>query len=385
MESRALEEGKHDNRVLVHGLDIAKGKEDFIRLVSTLKASDSTQVCFVQISDTKNYPVLLSKEEQSNERLVLDKTELMNLEAFWDRLLSEVEVESIGTSNNVQNHGRAKDILERMKNGFEDVLRLLEQSLKKIFNNQPTTSFFEDYLDGCLNDQEKFKVELEKLVRQLGSTNTKQKLGLKKLEYVSTQTLKQFQDVAVLFNWESIFFNSRIITSQTSIDFITKAIEERENKAVKCARILYRGSDHDFSAQKFHLKCDLKSNLLVLFRSTYRKIFGGYTGSSPYPCTNYAYVYSANSFLFSLDHNEIYNNDGKGGIINGYNNGPIFGNDRGHEVLSVCIECNRRYSGINKEPGFAFGKRNIKKIVSDGRSDRFRVEEYEVWEIIISK
>jgi TLD len=382
MESHALDEENHDNRVLVNGLDIAKGKEDFIKLVSTLRAADSTQVCFVQISDTKNYPVLLSKEEQSNEKLVLNKTQLMNLEAFWNRLLSEVEVEAIGTSNNVQNYGRAKDILDRMKNGFEDVLRLLEQSLKKIFNNQPTTTFFEDYLDGCLNDQEKFRVELEKLVRQLGSTNTKQKLGLKKLEYVSTQTLKQFQDVTMLFNWESIFFNSRIVTSQTSIDFITKAIELRENKAVKCARILYRGSDHDFSAQKFHSKCDLKSNLLILFRSTYRKIFGGYTGSSPYPCTNYAYVNSANSFLFSLDHNEIYNNDGKGGIINGINNGPIFGNDRGHEVLSVCIECKRRYSGINKEPGFGFGKRNIKKIVSDGRSDRFRVEEYEVWEII---
>jgi RNAse (barnase) inhibitor barstar len=378
-----LEDEKHDSRVLVNGLDISKGKEDFLKLISTLKSADSSAVCFVQMIDTKSYPALLSMGEQNNEKLVLNQKELMNLDSFWDRLLREIKVESLGTSKNDKNYGLAKAILNKMRVDMDGVLSHLEQSLKKQFHFQPTTSFFEDYLDGCLNDQVKFKHELEKLVRQLGSTNTKQKLDLKKLEYVSSQTLKKVQEIAMLFNWESIIFNSNIVAFQTSIDFITKAIEERENKVVKCARILYRGSDHDFCSHKFHSNCALKTNLLVLIRSSYKKIFGGYTGSTPYPSNSNACIYSGNSFLFSLDYKEIYQNDGNGKILFGYGKGPQFGNDLGHEVLSVGVECSRKHSGINKEPGFNFGKRNIRKIVSDGKSDRFRVEEYEVWQIII--
>jgi hypothetical protein len=379
----SVEEEKLDTRVLVNGLDISKGKEDFLRLISTLKSADSSSVCFVQMIDTKSYPALLSMGEQKNEKLVLNQMDLMSLDSFWDRLLREIRVEALGTSKNDINYGRAKDILNKMRVDLDGVLSHLEQSLKKQFHFQPTTNFFEDYLDGCLNDQEKFKYELEKLVRQLGSTDTKQKLSLKKLEYVSNQTLKQLHEIAMLFNWESIIFNSRIVAFQTSIDFITNAIEEGENKAVKCARILYRGSDHDFCSQKFHSSCVLKTNLLVLIRSSYKKIFGGYTGSIPYPSTTNASVYSGNAFLFSLDYKEIYSNDGNGKILFGIGKGPQFGNDLGHEVLTVGVECSRKYSGINKEPGFNFGKRNIRKIVSDGKSDRFRVEEYEVWQIIV--
>jgi CTP-dependent riboflavin kinase len=383
--STLIEEEKNENRVLVNGLDITKGKEDFLKLISTLKSADSSSVCYVQMIDIKSYPALLSKEEQTNEKLVLNQLELMGLDTFWDRLLLEIRVESHGTSKNDRNYERAREILNKMRVGIEEVFSSLEESIKKIFHLQPTTTFFEDYLDGCLNNQENFKVELEKLVRQLGSTDTKQKLTLKKIEYVSTQTLKQLHEISMLLSWESIVFNSRIIASQTSIDFITKTIEEKENKVVKCARILYRGSDHDFCSQKFHSKCDLKTNLLILIRSSYKKIFGGYTGSTPYPSTLNASIYSSKSFLFSFDHKEIYDNDGNGKILYEFGKGPQFGNDLGHEVLSVGVECARKYSGINKEPGFNFGKRNIRKIVSDGKSDRFRVEEYEVWQIITNK
>ena len=46
---------------------------------------------------------------------------------------------------------------------------------------------------------------------------------------------------------------------------------------VKGVKLIYRGSEDGFKAQKFHDKCDKKGSTLCLVRTDTDKIFGGFT------------------------------------------------------------------------------------------------------------
>lgn len=61
---------------------------------------------------------------------------------------------------------------------------------------------------------------------------------------------------------------------------------------------LYKGSDHCFSAKKFHQLCDNKGPTLTVVKSCVGNIFGGYASISWTTITKYHS--DPKSFLFSL-------------------------------------------------------------------------------------
>jgi len=135
--------------------------------------------------------------------------------------------------------------------------------------------------------------------------------------------------------------SSKVVsTDPSSLDFIFKAIESTEKRAIKAQKLVYRGSELGFSSTLFHSHCDKKASLLVLVESTKNKIFGGYTGSTAYPVDHADCISSGSSFLFSVDHQEIYSNDGTGGIVNFANTGPIFGKSDGGGLI-LWDHCNQ--------------------------------------------
>ena len=66
--------------------------------------------------------------------------------------------------------------------------------------------------------------------------------------------------------------SSRIITEEKSKDFIKKTL-----KKAKGFKLLYRATDNDFSAQKFHDSCDYKPDTLVVVRTIRGSVLAGYT------------------------------------------------------------------------------------------------------------
>ena len=79
------------------------------------------------------------------------------------------------------------------------------------------------------------------------------------------------------------------------------------NETMKVQRVerLFRASEHGFSAEAFHQKCDNQEDTLVLVRTEFGKTIGGYTH---YPWTSHSGEHVRDSghraFLFSLDMRE---------------------------------------------------------------------------------
>lgn len=95
-------------------------------------------------------------------------------------------------------------------------------------------------------------------------------------------------------------------------------------------RLIYRASEHGFSAADFHSKCDNVSNTLTVIKSSCNHIFGGYT-SVAWDKSN-AYKTDSNAFLFSLVNSEnkpekLMVKNSLQAVYCGAKNGPTFGKD----------------------------------------------------------
>jgi hypothetical protein len=242
-------------------------------------------------------------------------------------------------------------------------------------------------------------IAVDKLMRQLGSIDVQTKYlePLKNISKELTRTLKtSLQPLTVPHVYEKpveipiLKLDSKVLPNPSSLNFVMREIEAKErNIKILDPRLLFRGSKYGFRAKEFHSSCDYEANLLVLVKSTKNKIFGGYTGSAPYPAIRRQFIESSNSFLFSVDYQEIYSRMEKGGIKNHSDCGPEFGVDGffgGSLALSLSDECHQNNkSVINSGSGYSFSeRRRLEEVVGEaGGSTKFTVAEYEVWEMII--
>ena len=112
--------------------------------------------------------------------------------------------------------------------------------------------------------------------------------------------------------------------------------------------LLYRASEHNFSAASFHQKCDNIPNTLVLVRTEFGKTIGGFTPYEWNTSGNWVNDSGRKSFLFSLDEKEKYVPQ-SGDYLIGCNSsyGPTFGG--GHD-LCICDACNTSNSSYASFP-----------------------------------
>ncbi|CAD8215521.1 unnamed protein product [Paramecium octaurelia] len=92
----------------------------------------------------------------------------------------------------------------------------------------------------------------------------------------------------------------------------------------------------------------IKSNLLIIFKSSSGYIFGGYSPCSWHQSKGFVQDDTLSSFLFSQTHNQIYplKQDKKQyAIWCGQSYGPCFGNNgNGQHDIVVCDDFQRGYS-----------------------------------------
>ena len=108
------------------------------------------------------------------------------------------------------------------------------------------------------------------------------------------------------------------------------ALQKFFTKKIIGMTLLYVASDDEFSAEKFHQKCDAIPHTLTLCETTYNKKIGGYTPLTWEATYNEKYKIDegAESFIFSLTHNDKFVLKEKDlAIKNRKNFGPRFGSN----------------------------------------------------------
>jgi hypothetical protein len=88
--------------------------------------------------------------------------------------------------------------------------------------------------------------------------------------------------------------DSRLIETREELKFIEGMFEKRKIKLEK----LYTASVDGFNGEKYHAKCNDKSNILTVLESELGKKFGGFT-SVEFDSTNKWYS-DSKAFVFSL-------------------------------------------------------------------------------------
>ena len=95
---------------------------------------------------------------------------------------------------------------------------------------------------------------------------------------------------------------SRLLTIQQDFDFFK--LLQTKLPSIRRFKFLFRASDHQYSAKKFHQLCDNKPGTITIIKSNWGNIFGGYTSKS-WVSTSYQPVSDKKAFLFLIKCDDV--------------------------------------------------------------------------------
>ena len=174
----------------------------------------------------------------------------------------------------------------------------------------------------------------------------------------------------------SYYMDSRIIKNADDIAMITKWLPSKSTSSIKY-KLLLRGTRDGFHSQVFHQKCDDKKNTLVIIKTAFGKVCGGFTEVTWNPIGNYKS--QSHSFLFSIDHKTKFplkKEHQQYSISTGAHYLPTFG---GGCDLHLSGNCNTNLDSYANF-GHTYDKKEFKREDLTGGYN-FKVEEYEVFEV----
>ncbi|KAK8789848.1 hypothetical protein WA158_006628 [Blastocystis sp. Blastoise] len=148
-------------------------------------------------------------------------------------------------------------------------------------------------------------------------------------------------------------------------------------------KLLFRASEHSYSASEFHKYCDNKGETVTLIKhighNNHINIFGGYTNQDWDSSTGYKHY--SREFLFTLsnEHNipptQYNNTSGSNAIYCNSSYGPTFGG--GHDIY-ISNQCHSNTSSYSNPHSYSFYNTSQGSTLFANMSS-FTVEDYEVW------
>ena len=236
-----------------------------------------------------------------------------------DKITNETKEFKIIENKNIFQKSR-EDFLK--DNNNLDLLKKLAEnffSFSKIRNSEDYL-YSENILDKIKKGLEEFKTKIKNII---GDFDIKRKI-----------TKNHFED-------------SKII-SENDIDFTYYKLFE---KKLKNTKLLYRGSENEFSAKKFRELCLNKGPTISIIKSDCNKVFGGYIKESWKG--NGKVGYCKDGFIFSIDKKEKFKqkNNNKRTFYNCTTNMLSFGSGCDFKIYDQCNIKKENYSnfGISYE------------------------------------
>lgn len=260
----------------------------------------------------------------------------------------------------------------------------------------PLSPIMEKFYDKLeLKRQTYFEQEKQRIDEQFKEKKPKKIIKLNQ-NYIAFKPVPQIQKEKQKkpFEIPISFIKTINIDHEKHLNYLAKLLQINSlDELTSKLFLLYRGSENNFDASKFHELCDGKGPTIVLVRSTNKQIFGGYATASWNSDNKHSNA--PGSFLFSLSKqtkHEIIK--GKEGcvIVGLKGDGPTFGGYSfnigcygGHDLL-ISHNCNLNtisYSQLGNTYSLPynlnFHSNEAKTYFSGSNSYKFQVEEYEVY------
>ena len=208
--------------------------------------------------------------------------------------------------------------------------------------------------------------------------------------------------VPMALKYLTLKFSNRIIgykslTIKQDMEFFN--LLSTKLSQIRRFNLLFRASEHEYSASKFHEYCDNKPGTITIIKNNHGHIFGGYTSKS-WTSQNRD-IKDENAFLFlirsddkSIKHKcpllfEVDKNRRKNNIKRAIcciaKHGPVFGSGRD---IFIRDQCDRSSLNCSKKRGYIYPPEinsicggNIASHTTNGEN-YFKVIDYEVFQII---
>ena len=188
--------------------------------------------------------------------------------------------------------------------------------------------------------------------------------------------------IDVVFGFYLIMFESKILSEseEVSLFFSLKEKFKKGQERIMDIALLYRASEHEYSASAFHKLCNNKGPTLVIVQNDIDYIFGGFTNCEWK--SDMSKDINKKDFLLSVKPKvKLYGmNEAKMTSITrtiwrypGW--GPLFGD--GHD-LWIATECNKRKNNGCNTATFDIVS---KEFCGYGDNHTFLVQDYEVFSI----
>ena len=108
----------------------------------------------------------------------------------------------------------------------------------------------------------------------------------------------------IMIQFSNKIFSSKILSIKQDLDFFQLLTSKLNDKiAGKKLKLLYRSSEHNFTAKSYHKHCDGHRRTLTIIHSNYGNIFGGYAPCK-LPIHGAQYLDNDGIFLFLIKSND---------------------------------------------------------------------------------
>ena len=174
--------------------------------------------------------------------------------------------------------------------------KLIELNLTQYLSN---TIYIIKYLLKEIHSIKIDKIKNESEIQKLKTNNSNHEIEINNLKEIISKTNKEISnlreeniklknEINILRQYHEkskeiekandFFFDSKIIKSRSSIDFILNYIRNNDTSLnFKGPKLLYRGSRDGDKTKTCHKLCDNKQNVLIIMQTDNNYIFGGYS------------------------------------------------------------------------------------------------------------
>ena len=199
--------------------------------------------------------------------------------------------------------------------------------------------------------------------------------------------------IEMIYKFYLLFFDTKIMNDDEQLSLVNLVWNElKKHDNCKDMRgmnfdLLYRASENEYSATKFHQKCDEKgATITIAHNNEYDSIFGGYASESWPKTSLMTRIKDPNAFLFTIRPKaKVFGlvdkyKDGADAITSHINYGPVFGIGTD---LYIGDECNKgNMTNASRPKTYEFNRKEFLG-ADDEQSTYFLVDEYEVFTISV--